>query len=182
MTTLIETDVLAGPFTLAYTPSGGSAASLGIIGPEGIRLTKNYACRPITSDLYGRDTILDGVYQGGNLYLEFLLQEANKANVKAMAFPFNVTTTSGSTMSLENELGVPGKLWSTGGGVLVLTAVTGTKAASEGTPTRTYSNIVPAPGHQLDYFLASDLRTFPMRLLALPYDIGSAKIGTHTKA
>ena len=182
MTTLIETNVIAGPFTLSFTPNGGSAGSLGIIGPEGIRWSRNYSGQPITGDLYGAETILDGVYTGGNLILEFLLQEANRTQVKALAYPFNASTTSSMTATLEHELGVPGVLWSKAAGSLVITPALGTKAAAETTPVRTFGCIAPVIGHTLDQFLGAKLKSFPMRLMALPYDIGSGIIGTHTRA
>jgi hypothetical protein len=174
-TGLVQTNAIAGPFTLAYTPPGGSSASLGVIGGEGIRIMRSISGEPITGDQYGRETILDGVYTGGNIYLEFLLQEANRTAVKAMAYPFNETTTSGSTSSLERELGTPGLLFSSAAGALVATPVAGTKAASESTPTRTFGLVVAAMGHTIDTFMRAGLKTFPMRLLCIPYLDGGNK-------
>ena len=180
MTTLIEANVLAGPFTLAYTPAGGSSGSLGIIGSEGINWRRELNGEPIDSDQYGKGTILDGVYTGGNLFLSFLLQEANLTAVKQMAYAFNATATASVKAGLENELGIPGVLWSTGGGVLVATPVAGTKAASQATPTRTFGAVCPMIGHQVQQALRAGLRTIPMTLICLPYDLGSGKIGTHS--
>lgn len=132
------------------------------------------------SDQFGPDTILDGVYTGGNLFLEFVLQEADNAQVKNMAYAFSGAP-GGSASTLfgaENEMGVPGSLWSSAAGSLVLTPVNGTRAYSQSTPVRTFGLIVPAMGHTLDQFLKSGLRTIPMRMMALPYSDGGSPAKT----
>lgn len=183
---LIATNVLAGPFTGAYTPPSGSGGSIGIIGPEGVRWSRQLAGEPITSDQYGRETILDGVYTGGNLFLEFLLQEANSAIVKAMAYAFSGAPSSTTTalFSAENELGNPGQLWSAACGSLVLTPVQGSPAWNETTPVRTFGLCGPAMGHTLDAYLRAGMKSIPMRMLCLPYSDGGspAKTVWFTKA
>lgn len=177
---LIQTNAIAGPFTLAYTPPGGASGSLGVIGREGFRVMRSHSAEPITCDQYGGDTVIDGVYTGGSVYLEFLLQEANRACCKALAFPFNETSTNATPIvgqySLEHELGVPGMLLSSAAGALVATAVAGTLAAAETTPTRTFSLVTLAPGHNIDAFLKAGLKTFPMRLLCIPYIVSSKTV------
>lgn len=175
-TGLIATNPLAGPFTALCTPPSGSAASLGIIGPEGYRFTRQVAGEPITSDLYGKETIIDGIYTGGNLFLEFTLQEANLAAVKNLAHPFSGAPTSTTTglFGAENELGNPGTLWSTGCSGLVLSPVAGSRAYAESTPVRSFGLVALAMGHTIDMFLRSGLKSIPMRLICLPYDDGGS--------
>lgn len=177
MPSLIQTDAIAGPFTLTYAAPGGSANPLGVLGPEGIRVMRMIAGEPIVGDQYGRETVLDGVYTGGTVYLEMLLIEANKAACKNLAYAFNETVGFG----LEQELGVPGQLWSARCGVMVATPVAGTAAAAESTPIRTFSLVGPAMGQTLDIFLRAGLKTFPLRLIALPYSSGG-KIVYYTRS
>lgn len=176
---VIPTAVLAGPFTTNYTPPIGSGGgSLGVIGPEGIRFTREFNMEPITSDQYGRDTILDGVYTGGNLYLEFTLKEANKDLVRAMAYPFSgaPASTGAALYGAESEMGNPGQLISSASGVLILTAVAGTPAAAETTPTRTFSQVILAPGQRIDAFLRAGIKEYPIKLLCLPYIVSNKTV------
>lgn len=174
---LIATNPLVGPFTCAATPPSGSSAPLGLIGPEGIRFSKSVSGEPITSDQYGKDTILDAVYSGGNLYLEFTLLEANLAAVKNLAHPFSGAPSSTTTalFGQEHELGNPGSLWSAGCSSLVITPVAGTLAYAETTPVRTFSLCALAMGHTLDMFLKSGtIKTLPIRMVAFPFSDGGS--------
>jgi len=183
--TLIPSGIIAGPFNLTYKAPGASvASSLGLVGPDGIRISRSVGGEPITSDQYGPETILDAIYTGGNYYLEFLLREASFTACKSLAYPFNETnTTNFGKNTLERELGTPGVLYSASCGEMVATAIAGTAAAGETTPTRTYSKVILAPGHNIDFFIKTGQKNFPIRLLCLPYtDSVSGKVVWFTQS
>lgn len=178
-TALVDADVLAGPFTLGLEPAGGSGfTTLGITDARGVRLLWQPNVEAFDSDQYGEGTFINGIYKGGNLFVEFKLREANKSMVKALAFPFNETSPG---YGLETEQGVVGQLISAAAAQLKITPIAGTRAASETNPVRTFGCVVLAPGFGIDMDFAARLREVPIRLLCLPY-ISSSRRVWYTRA
>lgn len=111
------------------------------------------------SDVYGR-TIIDSVYQGGNVYLQFE-SLAYKAGSISPFWPW-------STLG---RLGIIGRLASDVAVAMVLTATAGTPAAAA-PATLTGSKSILSANYNGRLLFHSRLRTVPVRLQLLPYDSG----------
>ena len=171
---LIATDVLAGPFLVAYKlPAGSTYDALGVIAAGGVRHLFQPNLEMMDSDQYGEGTWINGLYKGGNHFVEFVLKETNKATAKALAYPFN---TSSPGYGLESEMGVVGGLTSAMAGELKLSPIAGTPAASETNPFLTFGCVHLAPGHSIDFIRGSKLKEFPIRLVCLPYTVSAKQV------
>lgn len=103
---------IAGAHKLYYAPFGDTTVTaLGATGDEGIRVTGDEAVLDITSDELGPSTVVDGVYQGKNLELEFVVQELNSLTAQMFLNPWQQTYASAVATGVSTEnLGVPGRL------------------------------------------------------------------------
>lgn len=112
---------VAGAHKLYYAARGQEGVTyLGMTGDEGVRVTRDYLYQDITSDELGPQAIVDHVYQGSNLYLEFVLQELNFDIVQQFLHPFQNAFISGAVPDPNNtaspatvhqeRYGVPGRL------------------------------------------------------------------------
>jgi len=162
MPSTLITNVLAGPYTATYAHPGQSSAPLGTISEGGVTEIREHSIEDIIGDQYG-DIVLDGIYLGGNHFLEFSLEEANRNAVRGMAFPFG-------TFPLDNEAGLPGTLASSYAGELVLTPVAGTPSAAESFPVRTYGLVLLDNNHNVERSLQARHMVIPIRLRCYPYD------------
>jgi len=147
---------IAGPYTMTY-----NSLSLGII-EDAIRLEITPSEDGIQGDNLG-DTIQDGVYRGGNCYIDIVMQEYNAAGALAAFAPWHATF---------GNIGQVGILKSSLAQTLVLTAVAGTGAATN-IATLTSTKAVLAPNFPVSMLLGSRLRNVPLRLQLLPYNAGS---------
>ena len=149
---------IAGPYTVTY---GGNA--LGVI-EDAPALEMTASVDPISGDNLG-DSIQDGVYRGGNLYFDMVLQEYNAAGAAAAFWPYGAL----------GVMGQVGRLLTAVDAALVLTAVAGTSASA--TPaTITATNAVLAPNFPVRLLFGSRLRNVPIRFQLLPYtDSGAIK-------
>jgi hypothetical protein len=181
MPTSIITDAVAGPFRLTYSgPSGANPveAHLGVVGERGVRQIRRYEGEEYTADLLG-NSIVEGVYLGGQMFLEFTLEEANLANVMCMENPFRKGTLSLTTDG-DNEVGVPGTFMTSYAGslnLIPLYAATGnvhTTAGAQTTPVRSYGLVTLAGGFEKEKLFASKRRVIPMRLRCFPYSNGGS--------
>jgi hypothetical protein len=148
---------ISGPYTLTY-----GASPLGII-EDAASLEITPSEDGIQGDNYG-DSIQDGVYRGGNCYLDLVLQEYNAAGALSAFWPFHATF---------GHMGQVGTLKSSFAAALVLTAVSGTPAASA-PATLTANKAVLAPNFPLRLLFGSRLRNVPLRFQFLPYLVTSA--------
>jgi len=179
--TAIVTDAVAGPFRATYAgPSGSnpSTAHLGVIGARGIRQIRRFEGEEFAASLSGRSAV-DGVYLGGQMFLEFELEEANLAGVLALTNPFGATALGSiPAVAYDNEMGVPGTFMSTKAGSLILnplyskTGTIHTTAGSQTTPVRTYGIVTIAAGFEQELKYHSERRTIPVRLRCFPYSDG----------
>jgi hypothetical protein len=105
-------DRIAGPHLLYYAPYGVSITTyLGTTGPEGFRQIREMKVQPVTSDQYGAEAAVDFIFQGQNMYLEFVVQEVNKDIVQQLLHPFQCNYTSSAVSSVTQEdYGVVGRL------------------------------------------------------------------------
>jgi hypothetical protein len=113
-------DRIAGAHKLYYAPYGASSVTyLGVTGPEGINQVRTYNVQEVTGDEYGPNTIIDHVYQGENMRIEFVAQEVNKDIVQMMMHPWtNTYTAAVQTAARQEDIGVAGRLGCTVYGIL----------------------------------------------------------------
>lgn len=144
-------DFPPGPYQVTY-----KAQSVGLMeGP--IRHQQNVMGLPIRSSLWGQN-IMDYIIQGGGVFAVIILKEWN-TNSKALMHPFDAS---------HGIFPVSGMLMNPFTGALVLTALAGTPAATEGPVTRTYPLAGILPGHNLDIALGPVERNVPVVVCALP--------------
>lgn len=105
-------DRIAGAHKLYYMPFGATAATyLGQTGEEGIRQIREMKIQPVTSDEFGPDAVVDHIFQGQNLFIEFVVQEVNKDIVQMLLHPFQSEYTgSVHTSVAQHRYGVVGRL------------------------------------------------------------------------
>ena len=180
----IISDAVAGPFHALYTgptatpyASGITSATLGVIGEKGIRQIRTFEGEEYSGDVLGA-SIVEGVYLGGQMFLEFELEEADLTNVKSLMNPSR--TGAHGTADAAGYVGVPGTFMTEFAGSLVLeplytgTAQLHTTAGQQTTPVRTYGLVTIAAGFQMEQLLGSRRRIIPIRLRCFPYsDAGS---------
>lgn len=145
---------IAGPYTVTYDSN-----TIGIV-EDAPSFEVTPAIDPIVGDNMG-DSVQDGVYRGGNFFVDMVLQEYNQAGGKAAFWPYHATF---------GVIGVLGTLLSSYAKALVFTAVAGTTATPS---TVTFTKAVLAPGFPVRTLWGTRLRNVPIRLQALPFNGGS---------
>lgn len=148
---IIDLDLPSGPYTVTWNSNDIGLSE----GP--IRHQQRAMGIPVRASLYG-DTVLDYILRGAEVFVALVLKEWN-ANTKAALWPY------GSTHGVMTEAGVRASSLCK---ALVLTAVSGTPAATEGPLTRTYANAVLLPGHNLDVIFGPEERNIPLIFAVLP--------------
>jgi hypothetical protein len=105
-------DRIAGAHRLYYAPYGAASTTyLGQTGPEGITQIREILTQEITGDQLGPGAVIDHVYQGENLSIEFVVQEVNKDIVQMFLHPFQCTYLAGiATAARQEDYGVAGRL------------------------------------------------------------------------
>ena len=161
---------IAGPYSATYKPAGGAALALGIVA-DGFRLIRTTRGQVITGDNLGK-SVQDGVYQGSDMFLSCICEEFNAAalfgnNANNLAQADNPYGTN------FNKQGQVGRLWSTIAGEIVLTRVSANTTASFATLTAGYAII--QEDAEIEYLMATALKTVPLRFRLLPY-----VVSTHT--
>jgi hypothetical protein len=195
-------DRISGAHKLYYAPYGttsGGCVYLGATGPEGINQIREFNLQDITSDELGPNTIIDHVYQGENMSIEFVMQEVNKDICQMFLHPFQCTYASGVATAVKQEhFGAPGRLGCGVYGVLeaIPTAfstaegytggsATGTSGTYPGTPATT-----PTAGRQwrglvvgtITESLDTRARFIPVRFQCYPFvDASDSNIVKHWK-
>jgi len=152
---------VAGRYTVAY-----NSADCGITN-EGIELQQESAWEAIDrSDAYG-DSIIDGVYRGGNVYFGFEAKSFTSNSVNPF-WPWGPLGQMQGTNMI-------GELASFLSSTLYLAAVTGTAWNNTGGDMASQivsiqaSYAILAPNIPQRLLFHSRLRQVPIRLLALPY-------------
>jgi hypothetical protein len=141
---------IAGPYTVTY-----NSLALGIL-QDGIEFEFLPTGDEITGDNLGA-SVQDGVYRGGNLFLNFTIQEFNAAAAASAMWPWaDALGKVGNIGALHTSFAKP----------VVLTRVSGTNAVYA---TMTFLYCAWAFDFPLRSLLASHLRNIPMRLRVFPY-------------
>lgn len=142
---------IAGPFTITL---GGSA--IGIV-EDAPSLEITPSVDTIRGDDMG-DSVRDGVYRGGNCFVDMVLQEYNAAAAATALWPY----------AAEGVMGDVGDLLTDHDAALVFTKIAGTSALPA--TTRTFTSAILAPNFPVRYLMGSRLRNVPIRFQCLPYD------------
>jgi len=160
---LINPAVPSGPYSATWGSSGGvvgSALDIGLFeGPT--RLQQSLIALPIRASQWGQ-TIIDYVVQGGGFYGVMVLKEWT-ANTKKFLWPFGLNVSYAQGVVEE-----PGKMLSGYCDQLILTALSGTPAATYGPVTRTYDYVCVLPGHNIDQAFGPVERNIVVAFVALP--------------
>lgn len=176
---------IVGKYDATYDiRSGGGPRSVGQIA-AGFTLEHSVSKQLITGDNEG-DTVQDAVYRGHNPFVEFTLMEyISEDAVDGDGGSFDVFAPYSSDISaggpqldqgiigrLDNKLvaGVP----SGSAGALILTALTGTEAASQATSNRgpavlTALSSILAEDFPVRFLMGVGLREIPVRLRIYPH-------------
>lgn len=162
--------MMAGYHDLWWAANGVSTTViLGVTGPEPTRSIFTPHVELIMGDNLGPNTPIDGLYKGGNLVLEFIVQELKLAAVKSLIAPFQHTA---GTPTPE-VVGVPGQLISISHlGTLEAIPRTNTPAASlnaTGGNGRRYKGCHIGPRMET---LGTDQRVLAIRFQCFPFDDG----------
>lgn len=158
--------IVAGPYTITY-----NSVALGIFeGDEGVpSIEQTQFEQPVNStDRYGR-TKIDAVWMGNQYVFQGILMEYAKALAA-----LDPVGTFGSS------IGSAGVLKQTLAKALVLTAVSGTSAATA-PATLTANRAVPAADFNAKLAFGPQYRKAPIKLDLLPYDVGAGAVGFFVK-
>ncbi len=155
---------ISGPYTATY-----NGQNIGIV-EAGFELELIIAAQEITGDAYG-DTIIDGVYRGGNMFVTFVGQEQLKGALLS-AWPFSATAAASYALADLAVLGVIGKQFTEIGQNIVLTAIAGTTAATN--PATLTAMAFPSRESKRIAF-KSGLRQFPCRMQLILQDYSGTK-------
>jgi len=168
MTALITTPV-AGAYTGTY-----NAVALGIMNDDGFVLS----FQPKGQDINDTDqfamTLIDGIYRGIDWRVRYRTKEWNAG----MQGAFQVFGAAGTNPAPALGLGVIARLYSAIAKALVLTATTGTPAATS-PATLTASLALLAPGVNVDWAFTSKVREVPIEHICLPQSLSTGG-GTFT--
>ncbi len=131
---------------------------------KGYTLSLSFAKQLINdTDAYA-DCVIDGVYRGGNCFLQMTSKEY-KAGVLAAAMPYSVLAPTGANTF---GPGVIGRLDSAIAGAMILSATAATPAASSpATLTATYC--IFAENYDISMLFGPEHRKVPMRFRFLLY-------------
>ena len=159
--------MIAGPFSIDYNTN-----SLGII-EDAIRLETPNITDPIVGDFLGGST-LDGVYRGGNCFLDLVVQEFDSPGALEAFASYNVP--AGGVREF-GVVGAVGTLMSRYSQSLVLTALPGTTARTEIKGYRyEFYEAVLAPNFPVQMLFGARHRNIPIRFQCLPVLAGTPQV------
>ncbi len=118
----------------------------------------------IRADRYG-ETPIDGIYRGGQFLLITIIKEWTAAT-RSMLWPFSPTD--------EGLVGATGRSFVDMSKQLVLTAVTGSLAATNGPATRTIPRAIFAPEFNQSVLMGNDQRDVPIALQIFPTEVSAS--------
>lgn len=158
---------IAGPYTATWTAPTFAAQALGIT-QDGFELEWVMHGETIKGDNMG-DSIQDGIYRGGDVFLNVVCEEFNAAAL------YGASGTNAQAFNPASDtfgqMGQSGILFSALAGILALTRVSALTGAVP--TTLTANKAILANGHVLRTKMASRLKMVPLRFLLLPYTSGS---------
>lgn len=165
---------VAGAYTTTYTPNsgggasgaGGGALAQGITTDDGFQLVWAIHKQRIGNDgtdRYGQ-TLLEGVYRGADWRLIYRCREYSANNMNA-AWPYGRVAAGGP---LYPHMGVISRLDSQIEGGIIMTAVTGTPAATN-PATLSAPHVAQNDGTAVHLNFTSRERQLPVDLVLYPY-------------
>jgi hypothetical protein len=143
---------VAGPYRATF-----NGVDLGVT-QRGFELEHTFLEEIIQGDHLGESAV-DSVYLGGDVFVNAVLQEADLNSVRAAIWPFS---------TVEGRVGRVGRTYVDVALPLVLTVLTGSRAATAGPNTITLPLAVIAGGNTIRRLYGSHLRNIPMRWRAYP--------------
>lgn len=153
-----------GTFAPGYYTCTYDGNDLGLV--EGVRrLRRRHRAQPIAADKYG-DSMIDGVYRGGDCFLQMTFKEWTSA-VRSALWPFDADF---------GDMGQCGRLLSDLAKSLVLTVEANSPAATAGPSTVTASKVILAPENDVEIIFGNEQRDVPVLLQLLPYDYSGGRI------
>lgn len=192
MSTPIIQSIVAGPFVANWQPAPYRTVAhtapyqnLGVIGERGIREIRRFEGEDIPIDVLGLG-VADTVYLGAQLFLEFELEEANRAAVMSISHPFSQPedyNLLSNWLNTEGQMGIPGVTYTDVAGSLLLYPAYSnlTSSGAQTNPVRRYGLCTIASGFDMEKLLASRRRTVPVRLRCFPY-LHNGNVVFYTKA
>lgn len=123
-------DIIAGPHKLYYAPYGttGATTYLGMTVNDGITQVRELITDEVLSDQTGQG-VVDHIFRGENLTLEFTLAEVNKDIVQRFLHPWQGSYSAGVATGVNQEYyGVAGRLGCSVYGILEAIPLTFTPA------------------------------------------------------
>lgn len=148
---------VAGGYSSTY-----NSLDLGVT-QRGFELEWSTFEEPVIGDNMG-DTPQDGVYTGASAFVNVVLQEYNASAASSAFWPWSASF---------GTLGLVGRMKWDLSHSLVLTAVSGTRAASIGPSTVTFPAAVLAANFPVRMLFGPTLRNVPLRMQAFPYYAGA---------
>lgn len=146
---------IAGPYTVTYDSN-----ALGIM-EDAPRMELTNEGDAIVGDNMG-GSVQDGIYRGGNMFMDIMLQEYDAAGAAGAFWPFHT--------AFNGALGVIGVTWASLAKAMVFTAVAGTNA----TPSPiTFNKAILAPRFPVQMLFGSRHRNVGIRFQLLPFNGGS---------
>ena len=153
-------EAIAGPWDMTF-----NAQPLGIT-EAGITLEITYESDEIVGDNLGA-SVQDGVYRGGNCFLSFTIEEANKAGVlKAVG---QWTGVGAPTVADLGKIGAMGQLHTAVSQELVMTPIAGSTAASI-YQTITAESAMLSANFPINMLFATQTQRIPMRFRLHPFE------------
>jgi len=146
---------VAGQYTATL-----AAATVGQI-EQGINISHSFNKQMIVGNNMG-STIQDGCFQGADMTLEYRLMEYNAASARAAFWPYG--TTYMKVVTLPGMFDVQNSLF----GALILTALTGTPAATLGPASITIPRSIIRENFNVQMLLDTTLRVIPIQMRAYP--------------
>lgn len=144
-----------GTFGIGQYTAAISSTDLGLTTSEGWKLRYRPAKKKINdTNLYG-DTLIDGIYLGMEGVQLMTTFKEWKAGMLGTLWPYGAAAFDGT-------LGTIGVLDSSLASTIVLTAVTGTPAATNGPVTLTCHQCILSPDNDIEVLLAPDERNVPV--------------------
>ena len=167
--------LIAGYHDVWWAANGVSTTVIcGVTGPDAIREIYTPDVQLITGDTLGANTPIDGIYKGGSMVLEFIVQELKLASVKSLIAPFQHV----SGVPEPGVVNLPGTIIGISyQGILELIPRAGTPAANlyaSGGNGRRYKGCHIGPRMET---LSTEQRVVAVRFQCFPFDTGSGVLG-----
>jgi hypothetical protein len=160
-----------GTFSIGEYTATYNSNAIGLVSSGGYNLKFRPSVQPINDTATYGDTLIDGVYRGiSGVQVVVTVKEWNTA-VKQILWPFG----DFASPTFSGALGVIGKLISDAAKSLVLTAVTGTPAATNGPATFTAAKAILSPANDVSIIMGPTQRDVPLLFDLLLYDDSGTK-------